>query len=125
MPTNKKPMLTILVEGEKRSQFAQLCSERGSTMARAVNAFIDRCLSEGSIDLAPTTSKELSQDVLKLQEAERLVPVQSESEPSPSGKPAISPERQKLIDEVEKLRALGTNPKIEAQIERAFAMLQD
>ncbi len=51
MPTNKKPVLSILVDGDKRDRFADLCSEHGRSMAWAVNAFIDYCIENESINL--------------------------------------------------------------------------
>jgi hypothetical protein len=51
MPTNTKPVLSILIDREKRSQFSELCSKNGRPMAWAVNAFITRCLEEDSIAL--------------------------------------------------------------------------
>jgi hypothetical protein len=51
MPTNKKPVLSVLIDGEKRSQFAELCARNSRPMAWAVNAFITRCLEKDSIAL--------------------------------------------------------------------------
>jgi hypothetical protein len=53
MPSNNKPVLSILVDGEKRDQFSGLCRRNGRPMAYAINQFIDRCLESGSIDCSP------------------------------------------------------------------------
>jgi hypothetical protein len=60
MPTNKKPMLSILVDGEKRDNFSALCTAHGRSMSYAINAFIDKCLELETIDPAPIS---LSEDV--------------------------------------------------------------
>jgi hypothetical protein len=53
MPSNNKPVLSILVDGEKRDQFSGLCRRNGRPMAHAINQFIDRCLESGSINCSP------------------------------------------------------------------------
>jgi hypothetical protein len=60
MPTNKKPMLSILVDGEKRDNFSALCTAHGRSMSWAINAFIDQCLELETINPAPSS---LSEDV--------------------------------------------------------------
>jgi hypothetical protein len=59
MPTNKKPMLSVLVDEERRTQFAGLCARNGRPMAWAVNAFITRCLEQDSITFGAITAVEL------------------------------------------------------------------
>jgi hemolysin-activating ACP:hemolysin acyltransferase len=56
MPTNKKPMLSILVDEEKRTQFAALCAKNSRPMAWAVNSFIDHCLEQNSLTLGTSKS---------------------------------------------------------------------
>lgn len=51
MPANTKPVLSVIVDGGKRDQFSLLCSEHGRPMAWAINAFIDHCLENRSIEL--------------------------------------------------------------------------
>jgi hypothetical protein len=50
MPSNNKPVLSILVDGDKRDQFSDLCRSYGRPMAYAINRFIDQCLESGLID---------------------------------------------------------------------------
>lgn len=59
MPTNKKPVLSILIDGEKRGQFAELCARHGRPMSWAVNAFITRCLEQDSIALGASGAIEI------------------------------------------------------------------
>lgn len=68
MPTNKKPVLSVLVDGEKRDQFARLCQKNGRPMAWAINAFISQCLEQDSIDLKPISSPSEVQKLTELQE---------------------------------------------------------
>jgi hypothetical protein len=51
MPSNKKPVLSVLIDGDKRDRFSWLCQRSGRPMAYAINKFIDRCLECGSIEL--------------------------------------------------------------------------
>ncbi len=53
MPSNNKPMLTVLVDGDKRDSFSCLCRRNGRTMASVINQFMDRCLEASSIDHSP------------------------------------------------------------------------
>ncbi len=59
MPTNKKPVLSVLIDGEKRRQFAELCARNSRPMAWAVNAFITRCIEQDSITLGASGAIEI------------------------------------------------------------------
>lgn len=51
MPTNKKPMLSVLVDEEKRSQFTQLCARNARSMSWVINSFITHCVEQDTIKL--------------------------------------------------------------------------
>ncbi len=53
MPSNNKPVLSILVDGNKRDRFSDLCRRNGRPMSYAINQFIGRCLESDSIDCSP------------------------------------------------------------------------
>jgi hypothetical protein len=73
MTTNKKPVLSVLVEEEKRTQFAQLCARNGRPMAWAVNAFITRCLEQDSIDTVLASTPAVPADAEGLAELREMV----------------------------------------------------
>lgn len=73
MTTNKKPMLSVLVDEEKRTQFAQLCAKNGRPMAWAVNAFITRCLEQQSIDTVLASTPAVPADAEGLAELREMV----------------------------------------------------
>jgi hypothetical protein len=50
MPTNRKPMLSVLVDEEKRSQFTQLCAKNARSMSWVINSFITHCVEQDTID---------------------------------------------------------------------------
>lgn len=51
MPTNKKPMLSVLVDKEKRNHFTQLCARNARSMSWVINSFITHCIEQDSIEL--------------------------------------------------------------------------
>jgi hypothetical protein len=145
MPTNKKPVLSVLVDGAKRDQFSQLCSNHGRPMAWAINAFIDQCLEYGSIDgviLPPTTTKseglaELREIVTDIRENLMRIGVwmpqeaiEEETEASYEAEVSTScvateenPEQKKFRAEMRKIRKLSNSPRMEAQIAEQLAAL--
>lgn len=143
MPTNKKPVLSVLVDGEKRDQFSRLCSSQGRPMAWAINSFIDQCLENDSINCrtAPPSAfdgKELAELKAAVMEiAENLIQIgvykpleaveegreinQLEKLSKPSLVAEETPEQQKIRAEVRKIRKLNTPPSMEKQIAEALA----
>jgi hypothetical protein len=145
MPTNKKPVLSVLVDGAKRDQFSQLCSSHGRPMAWAINAFIDQCLENDSIDgvfLPPTTTRseglaelreivtDIRENLMRIgvympQEAiEEDIEASCEAETSTAYVAAEeTPEQKKFRAEMRKIRKLSNAPRMEAQIAQQLAAL--
>jgi hypothetical protein len=71
--TNKKPMLSVLVDEEKRTQFSQLCARNGHPMAWAINAFITRCLEQDSIETVLASTPTVAADAEGLAELREMI----------------------------------------------------
>ncbi len=81
MPTNKKPVLSVLIDGEKRRQFAELCARNSRPMTWAVNAFITHCIEQDSIkiDTALDSLFPTARDIEGLAELREMISQLSQS----------------------------------------------
>jgi hypothetical protein len=79
MAVNNKPILSILIDDDKRSRFAALAKDNKKSMGWIVNQAIDRMLEAGSIEIfldsesKPTQKSQQSSIALSIDAIQRLI----------------------------------------------------